>query len=413
MIDKKDTDRSNPKNYRPISLTNSIVKIIEKLVKTRLDKFLVDNKIISMYQSGFRNNRSTVDNLMYFAEKTYQAQFSSQRNKVCGVVFDIAKAFDKVWIAGLTYKLHQLKLPSKLGLWITNFIKGRKFFVKLNNYKSDMFNIETGVGQGTILSPTLFSLYINDITKLNEYPNDKIQSLLFADDLFSFVIDINVRRLIILMQRYLDSLEIWLNTWRMQIAPNKCSFTIYLGKVPILISNNSLSLKIYNQKISMDHQSKYLGLNMDRQLSFNQHTNIIIQKCTKHLNILRNLAYKRWALDTHQQIIVYKVLIRSCMEYASPLTQLRMVNIKTLQGIQYNALRIIFKAPLATSSAELHTRAKIETIRSRIAKLSQNYLNNANKYNNELIVQLERNRPMIDNKPLHLKSPIDIIKDNQ
>ena len=74
------------------------------------------------------------------------------------------------------------------------------------------------------------------------------------------------------------------------------------------------------------------------------------------------------------------------MEYASPLTQLRMVNIKTLQGIQYKALRIIFKAPLATLSSELNTRAKIETIKSRIEKLSNNYLKKANKYNNELIV---------------------------
>ncbi len=76
----------------------------------------------------------------------------------------------------------------------------------MNTNVSDFSNIQTGVDQGSILSPTLFSIYINDIAKLNAFPNDKITSPLFADDLLSFNIDHNIRRLIIQMQRYINAL---------------------------------------------------------------------------------------------------------------------------------------------------------------------------------------------------------------
>ena len=77
--------------------------------------------------------------------------------------------------------------------------------------------MKTGVAQGRILSPTLFSIFINDVMDLNTFPNHNINSLLFADDLEAFYVDTNTRRLIIGMQRYLDALEIWLSKWRLEM----------------------------------------------------------------------------------------------------------------------------------------------------------------------------------------------------
>ena len=90
--------------------------------------------------------------------------------------------------------------------WLSEYLKNRKFYVKINNDCSAKLPIESGVPQGEVLSPVLFSIYINDITKINEFPNHNITSLLFADDLFACTVDHCIRRLIIQMQRYLDSL---------------------------------------------------------------------------------------------------------------------------------------------------------------------------------------------------------------
>jgi len=195
MIGKKAEDIHNPSNFRPISLTNTTIKLIEKLIKVRLSNFLEKNCILTKYQSGFREKRQTTDNMIYFTEKVKEMKLADKRNKTCGVVFDIAKAFDKVWHNGLIYKLHKINIPRKLGQWIMDFLQDRKFRVKVDDAVSDLFSIETSVMQGAILSPILFSIYINDILEINEYPNQEITSLLFADDLFAFNSDFNNNRL--------------------------------------------------------------------------------------------------------------------------------------------------------------------------------------------------------------------------
>lgn len=351
MIEKKAENKHNPSNYRPISLTNSIIQLIEKLIKVRLSNFLDNNNILSKFQSGFRAKRQTTDNMVYFIQKVKEAKLVNKRNKACGVVFDIAKAFDKVWHNGLIFKLHEYKLPWKLGQWITNFLENRKFKVKVESEESGLFNIETSVMQGSILSPILFSLYINDILELKEFPNHNIQSLLFADDLFSFNIDFNDNRIFLQMQRYLKSLEVWLNKWRMKIAPNKCSFNIYCGNVPNLNILPKRSLIMFSENIPLERNPKYLGVTLDKSLKFSFHTKQIRMKCNKLLNILKNLSFKSWALEVDQQLVVYKTLIRSCMEYASQVLIQSKNNIQMLQIIQNKALRIIYKQ-LPRSSSE-------------------------------------------------------------
>jgi hypothetical protein len=179
MIEKKSEDKHNPTNYRPISITNTTFKLIEKLIKVRLSSFLENNNILTKFQSGFREKRQTTDNMVYFTEKVKEKKLADSRNKTCGVVFGIAKAFDKVWHNGLIYKLHKIKIPKKMGQWIMNFLQDRKFRVKVEEAVSELYSIETSVMQGSILSPILFSIYINDIVELNDYPNHEINSLLF------------------------------------------------------------------------------------------------------------------------------------------------------------------------------------------------------------------------------------------
>ena len=112
MIKKKPNDPNNINNYRPISLTSTLVKLIERLIKKRLMAYLDNNQIISKYQSGFRENRSALDNIFYFKQKCLIA--FDKKQYVGGIVYDIEKAFDKIWHEGLFYKMHQLKIPNKI-----------------------------------------------------------------------------------------------------------------------------------------------------------------------------------------------------------------------------------------------------------------------------------------------------------
>ena len=105
------------------------------------------------------------------------------KEKIGGIVFDIEKAFDKVWHQGLLVKLHKMRIFKIMAHWIKNFLSDRTFFVSINGCNSDLFPINTGVLQGSILFPILFSIFIDDIPlSLPNYPT--LSGVLYADDLY-------------------------------------------------------------------------------------------------------------------------------------------------------------------------------------------------------------------------------------
>ena len=129
MIPKKESNSSNPTDYRPISLLSCIGKLAERIIKNRLYSFLESNKLLSSAQSGFRNFRGTGDNLLFMTQKIQESL--NRGKKVCGIYFDISKAFDKVWHAGLIYKLIYLKVPTYITRFIKSFLTDRTLWVKI------------------------------------------------------------------------------------------------------------------------------------------------------------------------------------------------------------------------------------------------------------------------------------------
>ena len=384
MIGKDKNNLNDPVNYRPISLTKCMGKIMEKIVNNRLVYFLNKHDVISNFQSGFRSKRQPTDNLLFLSQKAFEAY--GCKKMMCGVVMDIQKAFDKVWHKGLIYKMSKLNLPVRMGKWIKDSVEGSQFYVKVGKEKSDLYNVTAGVFQGRILSPLLFSIYINDIELINKTPTNKVDTLMFADDIFSLTADHNIRRLFILMQQYLDKTEKWFKLWRMKLSAHKCYYSIFTkGNVSRRIKDNKLKLYICGAEIKPNDNIKYLGITLDRKLNLVKHTKNMLDKCQVGLNVLRNLANKRWALNNESLLRVYKCLVRSKMEYAAPTLITSQYYIQAMQSIQYKALRIILKKKPRFSSTEMHTEANILTMGQRFAELSVNYLKMAEKNNNPLV----------------------------
>ena len=106
----KENRSSDPDKYRPISLTSCLGKLVERLVKIRLNSFLEENDLIVKQQSGFRNGKGAEDNLIFFTQKISESL--NKGKKAVGIFFDISKAFDKVWHQGLIYKLYKMGVPN-------------------------------------------------------------------------------------------------------------------------------------------------------------------------------------------------------------------------------------------------------------------------------------------------------------
>ena len=190
----KKEDRSNPQNYRPITILSCLGKLFTSVLNARLNDYLED--CISENQAGFRKTYSTLDHI--FSMYALIELLKSQKKKLFCCFVDFSSAFDSVWRVGLWQKILAHKVNGKVFRIIFNMYSGIKSCVSVMGKNSPLFCSYAGVRQGENLSPILFSMYLNDLgnfledSQVNGIPLDvdndelvhfsKLAVLLYADD---------------------------------------------------------------------------------------------------------------------------------------------------------------------------------------------------------------------------------------
>ena len=168
-------ERSTSKNYCPVSLLSVVSKVFEKLVNNRIVDHLEKCDLFSNFQYGLRSSRSTADLLTVVSDRIARAFNRSGATRA--VALDISKAFDRVWHAGLLHKLKSYEIAGQIFGLISSFLSNRRLRVVLDVKYSQEYPVNAGVPQGSILGPTLFLLYINDL------PDDVICNIaIYAED---------------------------------------------------------------------------------------------------------------------------------------------------------------------------------------------------------------------------------------
>ena len=204
----------------------------KRIINHRLTWFLQDKNIITKYQCGFQKGKSTTDHLVRL--ETYIRQGFVKNQHTVGIFFDLEKAYDTTWKGGIMKDLHEMGL------------KGRKFKVRLENTHSSLNPQEEGVPQGSILSPTLFTVKINSI--IVSLPQD-IEKSLYVDDLAVYCQSSNMAIIERRLQGCLDELVTCADENGFKFLPQKLYVYIFAKEMaysPSLISNymdNSFLLK--------------------------------------------------------------------------------------------------------------------------------------------------------------------------
>ena len=175
-------NKSDPSNYRPVSLLSIVSKILEKIVYSLLWDHLLDTAPISDCQWGFQKGKSTTTALLSTTHE-WCSQLDQQHDVLC-VFLDFKKAFDSVPHRRLMEKLTQLGLQSNILSWLCSYLSGREQYVLVNGKHSKSTLVRSGVPQGSVLGPLLFLLYVNDITNLHR--SDQSRLSLYADDMLLY-----------------------------------------------------------------------------------------------------------------------------------------------------------------------------------------------------------------------------------
>jgi len=160
-IMKANKDPMSTASYRPISLTSTMGKTMERIINARLNWLLETNNIIANEQAGFRTHRSTREHIVKLSQFIKDALDNKQI--LTAVFVDFKSAYDSVWKENLLFKLIRSGIRSNLLHWLESFISHRAYKVQYGEHYSKYHILQTGLLQGAVTSCTLFNLYINDL----------------------------------------------------------------------------------------------------------------------------------------------------------------------------------------------------------------------------------------------------------
>ena len=325
-----------PANYRPVSLTCICSKIMEHIIVTNMITFLEDQDILYDKQHGFRTKRSCETQLIEFMHELHNNM--QKGTQVDAVVMDFSKAFDKVAHNRLSYKLDYYGVRGQTLEWINDFLRNRSQRVLVGGDSSEEAPVTSGVPQGSVLGPALFLVFINDLPA-----QVKSSVRLFADDTIVYH-NIKSTQDCEELQQDLLQLEKWEDTWQMEFHPDKCN-VIRIGKTKKPIRFN-YSLKGHHLEDGDD--TKYLGVTISKDLSWNKHLQNTTNSATRTLNFLkRNLKISSPKIKEQ----AYFSLVRPQLEYAASVWDPHTIKgINKVEMVQRRAARWVVNRFHNTSS---------------------------------------------------------------
>lgn len=382
-IPKPGKPKDQPSSYRPISLLNTMGKIYERLIYTRLRDFAEDNSLIPDTQFGFRAKHSCVQQVHRITEHILEGFSRSRPHKTGALFFDVAKAFDKVWHEGLLYKLYQLNVPDRLVLIIRDFLSNRAFRYRAEGSLSAPHPIRAGVPQGSVLSPLLFTLFTSDFPIFRPSPL-KTHVALFADDTAIYCSSRQAAPIYKSLQCAADILGSWFRKWRIEVNPDKSAAVLFRrrGEFP-----PAHSISMLGTTIPWERKVRYLGVMLDSGLTFGSHIKMVRDRAAFALGRLHCLLHKRSKLSLRNKIRIYTTCIRPIMTYASVVfAHAAKSHIHRLQVIQNRFMRNATGAPWFLRNENLHIDLGLPTIRQYLKQASVRYFDSAPIHPNQLVV---------------------------
>ena len=291
--------------------------------------FVKSKKILHQGQYGFQERLSTSLALMELTEEITTSM--DQSKHTLGVFIDLKKAFDTIDHKILVGKLMNYGIRGIAIKWIASYLNNRSQFVSINNVESEKQTIVCGVPQGSVLGPSLFILYVNDMGDASSV----LKSILFADDTNLFYTGRNITEMCNIVTKELEHLNQWFMVNKLSLNVEKTNFMIFsnghiTGDHRVIINGNIIG-RVYT--------TKFLGVHIDAKLTWDEHIRRVKTTISKNISVMFKLKY---VLNNKSMYSLYCSLILPYLNYCNIIWGNNYVaKIDTLIKLQKRALRIV------------------------------------------------------------------------
>ncbi|MCY3928347.1 MAG: reverse transcriptase family protein [Acidobacteria bacterium] len=321
-------------NYRPVSLTSEICKTMEHILTSQIMHHLELNDILAEAQHGFRSKHSCEAQL--FLTTNDLARAIDDKIQTDMAILDFSKAFDKVAHVRLKHKLDFYGIRGKLLKWLEAFLSDRSQQIVIGGTFSSSSVVTSEVPQGSVLGPTLFLIYINDIiTDIHS----KIR--LFADDCLVYH-SINSYNDHQILQRDLNTLTAWsLKDGKWNLMSVSVRYSRCLCDTHKVIFHFPYNMQNVPLEIVVQHN--YLGVCIHQKLSWHSHIEILCNKANRLLGFLQRNLYH---CPSYLRELAYRQLILPILDYCSPIWDPHQSGlIHKLEMVQHRAARFVLNQP--------------------------------------------------------------------
>ncbi len=324
-------------NYRPVSLLPFIAKSLERVVFNQLSLFLAQNNILDNNQSGFRSGHSTETALLSVTEALRLARAASKSSVL--ILLDLSAAFDTVNHQILMSILRKMGISGTALLWFESYLSDRSFRVSWRGEVSKSQLLATGVPQGSVLGPLLFSIYMSSLGSVIQKHGFSYHC--YADDTqlyFSFQPDdptVTAR-----IAACLSDISSWMMDHHLQLNLAKTELLVFSANPSL---HHNFSIQLGSSTITPSRTARNLGVVIDDQLSFTDHIATTARSCRFALYNIRKI---RPFLSEQAAQLLVQALVLSRLDYCNALLAgLPACTIKPLQLIQNTAARVVFNEP--------------------------------------------------------------------